>query len=1214
MTARNRLSGASYNPSGVGRVNNFVYNYDDYGNMTSAKENGSTVFYQSYTSKNQIDGYSYDSRGNLTSNPLYSYSWDNRNRLNQLTDKLSGQSEGAYAYDEKGMRLKAVRALVPELALAAPNGGENWMLQTIQNITWSSKNIAVNFKLELLQDGVVLGTIAENLSPGSNSYAWTVGQYSGGTTVTGSGYAVQISSMDEAISDTSDGTFSLQQAQVTVTSPNGGENWQANTQHDITWTANFTGNVSIDLFKGGLLHSNIGTALAETGTIAWTISTMLEAATDYRIRVSQGTVEDSSDNDFSISAAAAPTLTVTYPNGGEFLLAGATSHITWTSANLSPDELVQVDYSLDNGVNWLAIGQTQNLGEISWTVPASASTTCLARVNRISLIGGPVNDASDAIFAITVSPLQITSPIGGENWQFKKFQDITWVATGITGTIRIRLFRNGSLVGPIVDRAASRESYTWQVGAYDDPVLYAPAGSGYAIQIKTLDGTYSTMSPSTFTIFKVTSVLELISPAGGEKLEPGTIHDITWSGGEEIRELKIEYSTDLGSTYQLIDAHAPNSGSYPWLVPQTVSDHCLVRVSDAEGKLSSENAVIECDLAFAIKGTEGMEGEKPLLSLWFKQPMLTGEASRNDLPMLTLGRSELFDGYKLAFGEYSLDLANASSLLDKNHKIRVQWDIMRGRGTVYFDQQPVIKDVPLLPLNDPIFSPSLTLQTGEGVTALHLDDLQIKLAGNDYLLASKKYQEDVASGQEDDSADASTSLFLDDFESYKQKGNIASGGWSASFVQSDMDLQAGSGLSDHSERKASLAIDSQTPISGMFSGKAAIPAGTVLTLTKPVSWPERVPFAVSAKPFAIVRNTKSETENEKGSLIHSEKDTHNQALDEERDQNLRGPHAGVPATTAPLSGRTTLYGTTYYIHSFDGKLLAEYDSTGVCQKDYIYMGNKLIAEYQPVIAKYYYYTSDQINSTRVITDSTGTVVYSAVFDPFGGMQKQWVNTYSPSLKFSGKERESRSELDYFGARYYDHLRYRFISVDPMINKEEALANPQLWNLYAYCRNNPVTYYDPFGSIDVKLSNVIWKKDSIEHTVTITFGTTTSDSKSADNPVKETLKNAFEATIKAAVEAGADITSIYITATTNGAHEGSEHGEGRALDIGLINGKNLKKYGVNNPNKAIQEAFENQTNKYQNFGPALNKKDGVNVTNKKTIDGHDSHIHLSVKKD
>ncbi len=95
------------------------------------------------------------------------------------------------------------------------------------------------------------------------------------------------------------------------------------------------------------------------------------------------------------------------------------------------------------------------------------------------------------------------------------------------------------------------------------------------------------------------------------------------------------------------------------------------------------------------------------------------------------------------------------------------------------------------------------------------------------------------------------------------------------------------------------------------------------------------------------------------------------------------------------------------------------------------------------------------------------MVYSAAFDPYGGMQKQWVNTYQPSLKFSGKERESKSEMDYFGARYYDHQRYRFISVDPVINKDEALVNPQLWNLYAYCRNNPITYLDPDGRTELK---------------------------------------------------------------------------------------------------------------------------------------------------
>ncbi len=153
---------------------------------------------------------------------------------------------------------------------------------------------------------------------------------------------------------------------------------------------------------------------------------------------------------------------------------------------------------------------------------------------------------------------------------------------------------------------------------------------------------------------------------------------------------------------------------------------------------------------------------------------------------------------------------------------------------------------------------------------------------------------------------------------------------------------------------------------------------------------------------------------------------------------------------------------TYYIYSFDGTLLAEYDHSGNCVRDYIYSGNRLIAEYKPQTNTYYYYMSDQINSTRIITDGNGNEVYSALYGPYGDVQKVWTSTYDPKLKFSGKEREGYSELDYFGARYYDHNSYRFISVDPIINKEEALSNPQLWNLYAYCRNNPITFFDPDG--------------------------------------------------------------------------------------------------------------------------------------------------------
>ena len=152
----------------------------------------------------------------------------------------------------------------------------------------------------------------------------------------------------------------------------------------------------------------------------------------------------------------------------------------------------------------------------------------------------------------------------------------------------------------------------------------------------------------------------------------------------------------------------------------------------------------------------------------------------------------------------------------------------------------------------------------------------------------------------------------------------------------------------------------------------------------------------------------------------------------------------------------------FYIYSFDGKLLQTYNVYGVLLKDYIYMGDRLIAEYDHVGSRFLYYTPDQINSTRIVTDSAGTVVYSAAHDPYGGLQQTWVSTYDPLQKFSGKERDTESQLDYFGARYYDKNQYRFISVDPMVDENLSRIDNRRWNLYAYCVNSPITYIDLNG--------------------------------------------------------------------------------------------------------------------------------------------------------
>ncbi|HEX6880043.1 MAG TPA: RHS repeat-associated core domain-containing protein, partial [Terriglobales bacterium] len=57
-------------------------------------------------------------------------------------------------------------------------------------------------------------------------------------------------------------------------------------------------------------------------------------------------------------------------------------------------------------------------------------------------------------------------------------------------------------------------------------------------------------------------------------------------------------------------------------------------------------------------------------------------------------------------------------------------------------------------------------------------------------------------------------------------------------------------------------------------------------------------------------------------------------------------------------------------------------------------------------------------------------------------------------KFTGKERDTETGLDYFGARYYASNMGRWMSPDDVRN-DSNVADPQSWNLYSYVRNNPL---------------------------------------------------------------------------------------------------------------------------------------------------------------
>jgi RHS repeat-associated protein len=73
-----------------------------------------------------------------------------------------------------------------------------------------------------------------------------------------------------------------------------------------------------------------------------------------------------------------------------------------------------------------------------------------------------------------------------------------------------------------------------------------------------------------------------------------------------------------------------------------------------------------------------------------------------------------------------------------------------------------------------------------------------------------------------------------------------------------------------------------------------------------------------------------------------------------------------------------------------------------------------------------------------------------------------------AVHFTGKERDTESGNDYFGARYYASSMGRFLSPDPLSIEMHRLGDPQQLNLYMYGRNNPLKVTDPTG-LDITCS-------------------------------------------------------------------------------------------------------------------------------------------------
>lgn len=169
----------------------------------------------------------------------------------------------------------------------------------------------------------------------------------------------------------------------------------------------------------------------------------------------------------------------------------------------------------------------------------------------------------------------------------------------------------------------------------------------------------------------------------------------------------------------------------------------------------------------------------------------------------------------------------------------------------------------------------------------------------------------------------------------------------------------------------------------------------------------------------------------------------------------------VKKTVTP-SGAAAI--TTVFVYDPMGELAAEFGSTNDAGTRYL--------------------TADHLGSTRLITKQDGSVDKTYDYLPFG----EEYSTTSPiypqlggpnSIKFTSKERDAETGLDFFEARYYSSAQGRFTSPDEFkggfldaFSGQSAfqpgplpyadISDPQTLNKFAYVRNNPLRYTDPNG--------------------------------------------------------------------------------------------------------------------------------------------------------